>query len=132
MTTLNQVANFPVFKGKNVRSVTPVTLSNGKQGYHVTYTEDEQAQTPGNAGQSVGRIAGKTSGNAGRTVTRIAGMTAKATGKAALWTGKTVLKALWSLVPGKNNLATAWKTWIPNALWISAVIYITWQIAARI
>jgi hypothetical protein len=117
MTTLNQVANFPVFKGKNVRSVTPVTLSNGKQGYHVTYTEDEQAQAPGNAG---------------RTVTRIAGMTAKATGKAALWTGKTVLKALWSLVPGKNNLATAWKTWIPNALWISAVIYVTWQIATRI
>ena len=117
MTTLNQIANFPTLKGKNVQSVTPITLPNGKQGYHITYIEGEQAKIPGNAARNAGRIAGKT---------------AKATGKAALWTGKTVLGALWSLVPGRKNLATAWKTWIPNALWISAVIYITWQIATRI
>lgn len=111
--TVNQITNSPGFRGKNVTGITPITLPDGRRAYHVTYTEN---QTHG----ETGRTARNAAGNA-------AGKTASTIGKVALWTAKTA----WKLMPGKKKFARAWSGWLSNTIWISAVVYVTWQIASR-
>ena len=109
MATMHQLANSPALRGKNVTSMTPITLSDGRMGYHVTYTENQERRAPGNAARAAGKIA-------------------SAPFRAALWTAKTA----WKLAPGKQKLAQAWSGWLANAIWISAVVFVTWQIAIRV